>query len=48
MGYLNLASDFIHNIMDGIAIGAVFATAEEDSFKSVTATVVAVVIHEIA
>ena len=48
LGYLNLVSDFLHNIMDGLAIGILFASSEENNFRDTAATMIAIVIHEIA
>ncbi|CAD8062328.1 unnamed protein product [Paramecium sonneborni] len=48
LGYLNLISDFLHNIMDGLALGIIFATANDDNFSSTIATLVAIIIHELA
>jgi len=39
-----LIGDFIHNILDGIAIGAIFSTRNEEAAIS---TVVAIIAHEI-
>ena len=44
IAYLNLTSDFIHNILDGIALGIVFSTNEGGV---AWATVAAVASHEI-
>ncbi|CAD8055378.1 unnamed protein product [Paramecium primaurelia] len=48
LGYLNLVSDFLHNIMDGLALGVIFATANDDNFDSTIATLIAIIIHETA
>lgn len=46
MAWLNLVSDFIHNIIDGLAIGVAFAKHDDDKLKAFT-TVLAVALHEI-
>lgn len=43
-GYLNLVGDFFHNIIDGIALGAIFSTGNTSNSIS---TFVAIVAHEI-
>lgn len=43
-GWLNLISDFLHNILDGLAIGVAFSTSDENTL---IATVIAIVAHEI-
>jgi len=43
VGWLNLISDMIHNFVDGVAIGAAFATSVEVGI----ATVIAVICHEL-
>lgn len=48
LGYLNLVSDFLHNIMDGLALGVIFATVKDDNFGTTIATLIAIIIHETA
>ena len=43
-GYLNLFGDFLHNILDGLAIGVAFSGGQ---FDLVTSTLIATIAHEI-
>ncbi|KAL4511887.1 hypothetical protein ABPG72_012732 [Tetrahymena utriculariae] len=43
-GYMNLIADFLHNIMDGIALGVSFTSTTR---SKATSTIVAIVAHEI-
>ncbi|EAR94575.1 metal cation transporter, ZIP family protein (macronuclear) [Tetrahymena thermophila SB210] len=43
-GYMNLIADFLHNIMDGIALGVSFTSTTKSKAAS---TIVAIVAHEI-
>ncbi len=40
-GYLNLIGSFIHNFMDGIALGAAFGTGSSSTFIPVIIAIVA-------
>lgn len=44
VGYLNLVSDFVHNIVDGLAIGAAYSQSLALGFS----TTLAIAFHEIA
>lgn len=43
-----MVSDFLHNIMDGLALGVIFATVKDDNFGTTIATLIAIIIHETA
>lgn len=43
---MNLFADFVHNIMDGIALGIVFMGGEEHHI--IESTLIAVYIHELS
>ena len=43
-GYLNLLGDFIHNLMDGLALGIAFHDGEQSLIIS---TLVAIIAHEV-